>query len=83
MTILNQDKVGRCSFIDVLEEAVLRRRPVAVKLRHGGETFIDEVSDVVTENGQDYAVFRARGRVPVPEVEAVTRAEPPGQSASL
>lgn len=83
MTILNQDKVGRCSFIDVLEEAVLRRRPVAVQLREGGETFIDEVTDVVTERGEDFAIFRARGRIAVPQIEAVTRAEPREEPAYL
>ncbi len=71
---MSQDAVGRCSFIDVLEEAVLRRRPVAVKVSDD-EIFIDEVSDVVTEAGEDYAVFRAHGRIPVTRIRAVTRAE--------
>jgi Rho-binding antiterminator len=71
-----QDEVGRCSFIDVLEEAVLRRTKVAVRLRDGA-TFIDEVVDVVTERGDDFAVFRAHPRVAVGELSAVTRAEPP------
>ena len=46
----NQDRVGSCSFIDVLEEAVLSRRPVAVELRDGS-AFIDLVTDVTTEVG--------------------------------
>ena len=62
MSIICQDAVGRCSFIDVLEEAVLMHRPVAVLLRDG-ERFIDVVVDVVTENHEDYAVFRAHDRV--------------------
>jgi len=37
-----QDTVGRCSFIDVLEEAVLVHRHVAVALRDGTR-FIDLV----------------------------------------
>ncbi|MDY7225615.1 hypothetical protein [Hyalangium rubrum] len=75
MTRMCQDELGRCDFLDVLEEAVLRHRPVAVELR-SGETFIDRVVDVVTEQGDDFAVFRSHDRVPVGEVLAVTRAEP-------
>jgi len=70
-----QDTVGRCSFIDVLEEAVLVHRPVAVALRNG-VCFIDVVIDVVTENGEDYAVFHSRERVPVTDIAAATRADP-------
>ncbi len=72
MTRMSQDEVGRCDFLDVLEEAVLRRRPVAVQLR-AGETFIDEVVDVVTEKGDDFAVFRSHARVSVGDILAVTR----------
>ncbi len=74
MTLMSQDDVGRCDFIDVLEEAVLRRRAVAVRLRTG-ETFIDEVADVVTEQGDDFAVFRSHARVPVGDILSVTREE--------
>lgn len=74
MTRLCQDEVGRCNFIDVLEEAVLRRRPVAVQLR-AGVSFIDQVIDVVTENGDDFAVFKSHERVRVGDIEAVTRDE--------
>ena len=70
-----QDVVGRCSFIDVLEEAVLVHRHVAVALRDGTR-FIDLVVDVVTENGEDYACFRSRERVAVTEIAAATRADP-------
>jgi uncharacterized protein YcgI (DUF1989 family) len=69
-----QDDVGRCDFIDVLEEAVLRRRPVAVQLR-AGETFIDQVVDVVTEQGVDFAVFRSHAKVPVVEIAVVSRSD--------
>jgi Rho-binding antiterminator len=70
-----QDDVGRCSFIDVLEEAVLVHRAVAVALRDGTR-FIDVVTDVVTESGEDYAVFRSRERVAVTDIAATTRADP-------
>jgi transcriptional antiterminator Rof (Rho-off) len=75
MSRICQDDVGRCDFIDVLEEAVLLRRPVAVQLRLG-ETFIDQVVDVVTEKGVDFAVFRSHARVPVVEIAAVSRSAP-------
>lgn len=71
MARMSQDDLGRCDFIDVLEEAVLWRRPVAVQLR-AGETFIDQVMDVVTEQGDDFAVFRSHARVPVGDIQAVT-----------
>ncbi|HZI16109.1 MAG TPA: hypothetical protein VE153_37435 [Myxococcus sp.] len=71
MARLSQDDLGRCDFIDVLEEAVLWRRPVAVQLR-AGETFIDRVVDVVTEQGDDFAVFGSHARVPVGDIQAVT-----------
>ena len=74
--VICQNAVGRCSFIDVLEEAVLVHRPVAVALRDG-ERFIDMVVDVVTENHEDYAVFAAHARVAVSEIVAATRAQPP------
>ncbi|MHB8874242.1 MAG: hypothetical protein ACYC8T_11195 [Myxococcaceae bacterium] len=74
MTRMCQDVIGRCSFVDVLEEAVLRRRPVAVRLREG-LSFIDRVVDVVTENGDDFAVFAAHPRVSVGEIAMVTRDE--------
>ncbi len=70
-----QDVVGRCSFIDVLEEAVLRKGAVAVTLRDG-TTFIDHVRDVVTEDHEDYAVFSGRERVAVGEIASATRAPP-------
>ncbi len=75
MTLMNQDELGRCDFIDVLEEAVLRHRPVAVQLREG-DAFIDEVVDVVTERGDDFAVFKSHERVSVGQILSVSRAEP-------
>jgi Rho-binding antiterminator len=72
---LGIDDVDRCDFIDVLEEAVVRKRPVAIALRDG-ESFIEEVVDVVTENHQDFAVFRSGRRINVDAIAAATRAEP-------
>jgi len=60
-------QVERCDFIDMLEESAKTHRSIAVTLR--GEThFADDVRDVVTEDGEDYALFRDHGRVPVREI---------------
>ncbi|MFP2909355.1 hypothetical protein ACLESD_30795 [Pyxidicoccus sp. 3LFB2] len=80
MARMRQDDVGRCDFIDVLEEAVLWRRAVSVQLR-AGDTFTDQVVDVVTEQGDDFAVFRSHARVPVGDILSVTR-EPPAAPAT-
>lgn len=80
MTVMSQDALGRCDFLDVLEEAALRRTPVGVQLR-SGESFIDRVTDVVTQDGVDWAVFERHERVPVVQVKACTRADPPRSGA--
>jgi Rho-binding antiterminator len=59
--------VERCDFIDMLEESAKMHRTVAVTLR-GDTRFSDDVRDVVTEEGEDYALFRDHGRVPVREI---------------
>lgn len=69
-----QDEVGRCDFLDVLEEAAVRKQPVTARLK-AGEEFTDTVMDVVTENHKDYAVFKAKGRIPVLDIASCTRAK--------
>lgn len=71
MKRLDQDALGRCDFIDVLEEAVLRGKPVAVELRDGS-AFVDRLRDVLTEQGADVAVFESRGRVGVEAIRTVS-----------
>jgi len=75
MALMSQDQLGRCDFLDVLEEAVLRRQPIGVQLR-SGVSFLDRVVDVVTEDGADYAVFRDHGREKVTDIQSCTRARP-------
>jgi Rho-binding antiterminator len=75
MTLMRQDEIGSCDFLDVLEEAAVLKRPIAVKLRDG-DAFIDEVKDVVTQGGADYVDFLTRGRVPVRDILGASRAEP-------
>lgn len=70
----SQGKVERCDFIDVLEEAAVLRSAVTVRLK-GGESFTDHVRDVITEHGEDYAIFRAHARVSVTEIGDASRLE--------
>lgn len=68
------DRIGICDHLDVLEESVVRKRPVHVEL-YDGASFIDQVRDVVTEEGQDFAIFAEKGRVPVRSIRTCIRAE--------
>lgn len=70
--------INRCDILDVLEEATTQARPVQVELADGRH-FVDNVRDVLTESGEDIAVFQEKGRVAVREI---ARCEPtPGDSA--
>lgn len=68
-------QVGTCDFIDVLEESAVGGTEVVIDLRHG-HRFTDVVRDVVTEDGQDVAVFRSYGRVPIGDIADARRAQP-------
>src|SRR4051812_15567172 len=58
LTILSMGHlIDRCDFIDMLEESVTTGGKVAVSL-HDGQHFVDQVNDVVTQEGQDWAVFQ-------------------------
>jgi hypothetical protein len=60
-------QIDRCDYIDMLEESAKMHRPILVRLR-GEARFTDVVRDVVTEDGEDYALFRDHGRVPARDV---------------
>lgn len=64
-----------CDYLDVLEEAVTLKSGVLIDLR-GGAQFTDEVRDVVTEDGQNVAVFAVHGRVPLHDIANARRALP-------
>ena len=59
--------IERCDYIDMLEESAKMRRPILVTLR-GDARFTDLVRDVLTEEGEDYALFRDHGRVAVSDI---------------
>jgi Rho-binding antiterminator len=67
--------LDRCSIIDMLEEAVVTRRAVAVELR-SNKRFTDDVRDVVTRDGEEWAIFKHHEEVPVSDIHFVARAEP-------
>lgn len=72
-------KVERCDFIDMLEESAKTHRPVAVTLV-GAMHFAEAVRDVVTEAGEDYALFRDHGRVSVRDILDCTFTAPRSNS---
>jgi hypothetical protein len=59
--------LDRCDVIDLLEESARLRRVLNVELK-GGRHFVDEAADVVTEDHEDWAVFRAHERVRVADI---------------
>jgi hypothetical protein len=64
-----------CDIVDMLEEAAVSRRPVAVELR-SNKRFTDHVRDVVTEDGEEWAVFATHESVPVRHIHNCSRAVP-------
>jgi Rho-binding antiterminator len=67
--------MDRCDFIDILEESAVTGRPVSVELKDGRH-FVDQVRDVITDAGEDWADFRDHQRVPVSSIGRCGRAEP-------
>jgi Rho-binding antiterminator len=67
-----------CDFIDMFEESEKLRRPVRVTVP-GDKHFTDLVKQVVTEEGQDFVLFRDHGRIPVTDVLDCVFAEAPRQ----
>ena len=74
MSWLRQDTLGRCDFLDVLEEAAVRRTPVEMELADG-ERLSTRVVDVEATVEGDVVVLEDGRRIPVGEVGAMTRAE--------
>jgi Rho-binding antiterminator len=68
---LGNDDIGRCDFIDVLEEMAKAGKRARVVLSDG-TVFVERVLDVVTGDGADFGVFEGHGRVPLKSVTEVT-----------
>jgi hypothetical protein len=67
--------VDRSDFLDVLEESATLRRPVEVQLKDG-HRFEDIARQVVTQDGEDFAVFEAHESLPIRSISDCRRAEP-------
>ena len=63
--------LDRCSVLDVLEEAVVRKTPVELVLRDG-EMVTADVAEVVTRAGEDWAVLSNGRRIAVSELALAT-----------
>jgi Rho-binding antiterminator len=67
--------LDRGDILDILEESVTSGRPIAVELR-SNKRFVDQVSDVVTQDGQDWAIFKTHEPAPISDIHSCGRAEP-------
>jgi transcriptional antiterminator Rof (Rho-off) len=67
--------VGRCDVLDILEESAVFHRPIVIDLEDGSH-FEDKVKDVVTHDGEDFAVFEEHETTPVSKICDCCRAEP-------
>lgn len=67
----DHDAMGSDEFVDVLEQAVLRGKPIAVELRDG-TAFVDRITDVTASEGVDVAIFEARGRIEVSRIRTLS-----------
>jgi Rho-binding antiterminator len=68
--------IESCDVVDELEASVRLRRALRVTLK-SDRHFVDQASDVVTESGEDWAIFRQHGRVRVRDISFCAPAEPP------
>lgn len=66
---------NRSDIIDMLEESAVSGRTIEVELR-SDKKFVDHVREVVTRDGEDWAVFRAHEPVAVTHIHRCSRAEP-------
>jgi hypothetical protein len=67
--------LDRGDVLDVLEESAVLSRPVHVELK-GGTSFVDQTRFVVSEDGEDWAVFRYYDTVPVSKIAFVAPTAP-------
>ncbi|MBX5483333.1 MAG: hypothetical protein IRZ16_16045 [Myxococcaceae bacterium] len=67
--------VDTCDFLDVLEEAALKKSKLTVTLLDG-RTITDQVTDVVTEGGRDYVQFLHHERIAVQDIKDLRKARP-------
>lgn len=59
----------------MLEEAVTSGRSVAIELRNN-KRFVDKLRDVVTQDGEEWAIFKMHEPLAVTDIHYCSRAEP-------
>lgn len=74
MATFHRSAIGACGFLDVLEEAALRRSRVVLGLADGSE-ITDVVVDVVTEHGADWVVLEHHSRVDATSIAWLTHVD--------
>jgi transcriptional antiterminator Rof (Rho-off) len=67
--------LDRCDKLDVLEESARLHRSLVVELK-GGRRFVDQARDVVTQDREDWALFRAHDPVRVGDITFCGPAQP-------
>lgn len=72
MTRYSQQDLGRCDFLDVLEESVLMRARVHVTLMDD-TSFEDRITDVITKDGQEFVHFAGREPLELRQIATVSR----------
>jgi hypothetical protein len=72
--------LDRCDVLDLLEESARLKRSVVVELKGGGGRFVDQAREVISEEDEEWAVFRAHDRVPVSDIAFCGPADVPEPS---
>lgn len=62
--------------IDMIEESVMKKRPIVVHLRDG-RIFEDRAQEIVKWEGQDHVVFHDHELTPLHTISSVQRGRPP------
>jgi hypothetical protein len=67
--------LDRGDILDLLEEAVTSGRAVTVELR-SNKRFVDQLRELVTRDGEDWAIFKLHEPIAVTDIHTCGRAEP-------
>jgi hypothetical protein len=67
--------LDRGDILDMLEEGVTSGRAVIVELRNN-KRFTDRLKDVVTQDGEEWAIFAQHETIRVTDIHYCSRAEP-------
>ena len=62
--------------IDMIEESVMMKRPVVVRLRDG-RVFEDRATEIVKWHGEDHVVFHDHELTPLGAISDIQRGRPP------